>query len=397
VVSGGGSCPGNPSFDVQVTGNNPNPSSFSLTDGGSQSVTLAPGSFTVREAIASGFTPSFSGNCNGAAGSGEATGNIAAGQQITCTITNTIGPAPLPGVLLVNKVCVIPGGGFCQGSFNIQVTGNNPQPTSFSLSNGNSQAVGLESGTFTVTEGQIPGFTTSFSGDCMQTASGSQATGTMNAGQHLRCTITNTAAPVPAIGTLIVNKVCVPLTGGGPCQDSFNIQVSGSNPQPSSFSLSNGRSQSVTLGSGTFSVVETPQAGFTTSFSGACTQSGSTRATGNIAAGQQQTCTITNTAIPSTILFNVDCSICTPGDKVITITGNNPRPPSFLSGDQISQLVTLDPGNYEITVSGVSPADIRFSGNCGGLVESNGPVTQFSVSGTISAGETQQCRIHYDG
>ena len=38
-----------------------------------------------------------------AAGSGEATGTISSGQQLTCTITNTIGPAPLPGVLLAIK------------------------------------------------------------------------------------------------------------------------------------------------------------------------------------------------------------------------------------------------------------------------------------------------------
>jgi hypothetical protein len=129
-----------------------------------------------------------------AAGSDEATGNIIAGQQQTCTITNTLGPAPLPGVLLVNKVCVIPSSGTCQDSFSIRVTGNNPNPSSFPLSNGNSQAVGLKSGAFTITEDSTPGFTTSFSGDCMQSSSNSkEATGTIAAGQHLACTITNMA------------------------------------------------------------------------------------------------------------------------------------------------------------------------------------------------------------
>ena len=77
MISGGGSCPGNPSFNVQVTGNNAQTTSFSLSNGGSQSVTLGRGSFTVREDSVSGFTPSFSGDCmQTAAGSGEATGTF---------------------------------------------------------------------------------------------------------------------------------------------------------------------------------------------------------------------------------------------------------------------------------------------------------------------------------
>jgi hypothetical protein len=75
------------------------------------------------------------------------------------------------------------------------VTGNNPQPSSnFFLANGDSQLVTLGAGAFTVTELSKPmGFlSSSFSGDCTQTAPGSQeATGTISAGQ-LTCTITNT-------------------------------------------------------------------------------------------------------------------------------------------------------------------------------------------------------------
>ncbi len=93
----------------------------------------------------------------------------------------------------------------------------------------------------------------------------------------------------------------------------------------------------------------------------------------------------------------MDCKICSPGDKVITIAGTDSQPPSFLSGDQISQLVTLDPGNYEITISGTSPAEILFNGDCGGFIESNGPVSQFSVTGTVGAGQELHCHIHYDG
>jgi hypothetical protein len=42
-------------------------------------------------------------------------------------------------------------------------------------------------------------------------------------------------AAAPTIGTLIVNKVCVMSTGGGPCpgNPSFGVQVTGTNSQPS--------------------------------------------------------------------------------------------------------------------------------------------------------------------
>ena len=273
VISGGGSCLGNPSFNVQVTGNNAQTTSFSISNGGGQSVTLGGGSFTVREAAAFGFTPSFSGDCmQTAAGSGEATGTISSGQQLTCTITNTIGHAPLPGVLLVNKVCVTPSGGSCQDSFNVQVTCNNPQPSSFSLSNGNSQAVGLKSGVFTVSEDSVSGFTTSFSGDCTQSSSNSQeTTGIIAAGQHLTCTITNTA--VPATGTLTVNKICVESSNPGDCERTgtgqFEIRITGNNPNPPGIELRGGGSQDFTLGSGSFTITETTVFPFTT-FSGDC-------------------------------------------------------------------------------------------------------------------------------
>jgi hypothetical protein len=60
-------------------------------------------------------------------------------------------------------------------------------------------------------------------------------------------------------------------------------------------------------------------------------------------------------------------------------------------------LKSANPGNYEITISGTSPAEILFTGDCGGFIESNGPVSQFSVTSTISAGQELHGHIHYDG
>jgi len=60
-------------------------------------------------------------------------------------------------------------------------------------------------------------------------------------------------------------------------------------------------------------------------------------------------------------------------------------------------LKSANPGNYEITIPGTSPAEILFTGDCGGFIESNGPVSQCSVTGTISAGQELHGHIRYDG
>jgi hypothetical protein len=67
-------------FTIHVTGNNPTPANFAGSEG--TDVTLNPGTFNVTETVPTGtfFTSSFAGDCSG---------SIAAGQHLTCTITNT--------------------------------------------------------------------------------------------------------------------------------------------------------------------------------------------------------------------------------------------------------------------------------------------------------------------
>jgi len=67
-------------------------------------------------------------------------------------------------------------------AFTVTVTGNNPQPYSFSLSSISPQFVKLDPGSFAVS--LDTGYPRSYSGDC---------TGTISAGQHLSCTIHITA------------------------------------------------------------------------------------------------------------------------------------------------------------------------------------------------------------
>ena len=100
--------------------------------------------------------------------------------------------------------------------------------------------------------------------------------------------VPKTAGRPETTGTLLVRKVCETS-----CQNSFLVHVSGTNVQLSLFSLRDGKSQSVTLGSGTFTIFESNN-GFRTFFSGDCVKSGGSTATGAISPGQHLTCTITN-------------------------------------------------------------------------------------------------------
>jgi hypothetical protein len=135
------------------------------------------------------------GNDNSVTGFTDQSKNVPAEKTVTpspiATPTPTrtpIGtPPPTTGTLFVIKSCIQ-----CLGlAFSITVTGNNPQPSSFTLSNGEHQAVTLGPGSFTVTE--TPGFTAPvFSLNCKQTAHRSfSATGTISAGQRLFCLIEN--------------------------------------------------------------------------------------------------------------------------------------------------------------------------------------------------------------
>jgi hypothetical protein len=100
--------------------------------------------------------------------------------------------------------------------------------------------------------------------------------------------------PTPTTATLLVKKVvvCLEKIIVDGCQNKkFNIKVTDTNPDPSSFDLGNDGTQLVTLGAGTYTVSEPEHTGFNVEFSGDCNANGD----GTIAAGAHQTCTIKNT------------------------------------------------------------------------------------------------------
>ncbi len=219
------------------------------------------GSYTVNESGLSGYTATFTGDC-------DSNGSIvlSAGDVKTCTITNNDDPLPPPtqGVVKVIKVVNNDNGGNAVvGDVTLKVG----DTTVTSGENNN-----FDPNTYIVSEsGATTGYSATFSGDCDSTGSI-----TVEAGKQYVCTITND----DNAGNLIVKKI-----------------VSGSDLSPSifSFSVNNGDAvnfetdgqNNISVNAGTYSIVEQSVNNFTTSYDN-CSEV-------NIALGETQTCTITNT------------------------------------------------------------------------------------------------------
>ena len=138
-------------FTMSVTGNSPSPASF---PGGSTTVALIAGSYSVSETGPSGYASSFSADCSG---------SIAGGETKTCTVTND----DIQPKLIVIKVVVNDNGGTATpSSFTMNVTGNGPSPSSFA--GGSGTTVALNAGSYSVSETAQIAYAASLSAGCSE-------------------------------------------------------------------------------------------------------------------------------------------------------------------------------------------------------------------------------------
>jgi hypothetical protein len=124
------------------------------------------------------------GNDNSVTGFADQSDNLQQSSTANKT-TPTPTPTPIPTTATLTVIKIVSGNTSAVPSqFTIHVTGNNPNPPNFGGSTTGTD-VTLGSGPFSVTETAPAGsFTNTTAGDCA---------GTIAAGQHLSCTITNTA------------------------------------------------------------------------------------------------------------------------------------------------------------------------------------------------------------
>jgi hypothetical protein len=235
-------------------------------DGGTTGeVVLATGNHTVSETAGTGtslgdYTTVIGGDC-----AANGTISLAAGDDKTCTITNTLIP-PQPANLIVNKVVSnTRGGNNVVGDFTLFVGAT-------SVVSGAMNA--FSPGQHTVSETGVSGYQATFSGDC-----DSSGDVTLVAGQTKTCTVTN--ADLPANVTLV--KV---VQGGTAAPDSFKMRIDGTLvPNNSSFAVTSNTNHTI---------AEDAMAGYQfLSISGTgcpATLPGVV----NLSEGQAITCTITN-------------------------------------------------------------------------------------------------------
>ncbi|MGH9909918.1 MAG: DUF5050 domain-containing protein, partial [Nitrososphaerales archaeon] len=152
---------------------------------------LNEGTYVVTEINAAGYTAIITGDC-------DFDGNISlnSGDSKTCTITNN---DISPTLRVIKKIINIKGGTLTLDGVTLQIDGNTVA---------NDTAISINAGFHTVSEIEIPGYTTTISGDCA--ANGSI---TLNPGDSKTCIITNTFfvinnPPVASddIATTIVNS-----------------------------------------------------------------------------------------------------------------------------------------------------------------------------------------------
>src|SRR6266550_750830 len=139
-------------FSITVTNNGSAAAPFAGTEGGT-AVSLNPGSYSVAEGAAAGYTASLSAGC---------TGTIATGESRTCTITNNDIAAQLT---VIKHVVNDNGGTKVASDFAITVTSNGSANAPFAGSEGGT-TVTLNAGSYSVDEATQSGYAKSLSAGC---------------------------------------------------------------------------------------------------------------------------------------------------------------------------------------------------------------------------------------
>ena len=249
---------------VTVTGSNILPSSSFAGDESGYTISLdANTSYDVTADDVTGYTKTISNECSSTTSS-----MLNLDESRTCTITfDDIQPK-----LTITKIIVTDNG----GSATI---------TDFPLFvDATSVASGVQTefnaGAYTISETNLTGYVGVITGDCA-----SDGTITLALADVKSCTITNDDEP----GTLTVEKVIVNDNGNIKTFSDFSFSINGG----SSVAFESDGDNDVIQDAGTYTITETSVAGYTTTYSN-CSAIILTN-------GGQQTCTITNDDIESTV------------------------------------------------------------------------------------------------
>ncbi len=337
-------------FTMNVTGTDVSDDSFPGSEAGTL-ITLSPGSYSVDESPATGYTKTLSAGCSG---------TISSGQNIVCTITNDDVAPPNPTLTLNKTVTNNNGGTALVADFQAKIDGGN-------VAWGVPQT--LSAGLHAASEVNLPGYTASVWGtDCA-----ADGMITLALGENKVCTITNDDQQA----YIIVDKTVDNTNGGDATPDAFLLKVNGN-------AVSDGVAFAVNPG--THTVSETNLPGYTVGiWGGDCTDNAGNGSV-SVALGETKTCTITNTSNSATLkviktVVNDNGGTATADDWTINVDAADPSDASF-AGDEDGVTITLDAGSFNVTESG-GPAGYTQTSAVG-------------CSGAIALGETKICTIVND-
>jgi hypothetical protein len=253
-------------FTMGVTGTNVSDTGFSGDESGT-TVTLNAGSYKVSESGPSGYTASFSSNC-------EST--IALGETKTCTVTNDDN---MPSLTLTKVVENNHGGTAVATDWTLTADG----PTDISGEGGATSGSSFDAGTYTLSESAGPTGYTNGSWNCTNNVSvNANNEIKLGLGESTECTVYNSDQPA----TLFVKKHVINDNGGTLEAKDFDLTVNGTNAAPTAF-VGNEDGTEITLDAGTYSVDEP-------SVPTGYKMTGNDCAKGTIDIGETKTCTITN-------------------------------------------------------------------------------------------------------
>ena len=337
---------------------------------------ITPGAYTVTETAVSGYTTTLS--CVDPDGGtttvgATATIDLDADETVICTFTNTA----QPGTINIIKDTVpdsaqdfsfTTAGGLIPATFDLDDDADGTLSNTQTFNN-------VSAGTYSVTETAVSGYTTTLS--CVDPSggtitAGNTATIDLAPGETVTCTFTNTVQT----GTLTVIKNVMNDNGGTAVPSDFTMNISGNNPSQTSFP-GNASGVAITLEPGAYNVTESGPSGYVGSFSADCS--------GNIAAGENKTCTITNDDIQPTITINKVLLPATDNgtfdlliDNVVYATGGD---------GATTGAVAVNAGSYTVSEQGANGTNLAYYNSAiGGDCAADGSIT-------VDIGDNAVCTI----
>jgi hypothetical protein len=313
---------------------------------------LVPGTYSVAETVPTGWDLT-SAVCSD--GSPITAIDLAAGETVTCTFTNT-----KRGQIIVDKVTV-PAGDTQLFTFNPSWS-----ETDFQLADATPphNSGYLVPGTYSVAETVPTGWVLT-SATC---SDGSPVTAiSLQAGETVTCTFTNSKLPKLTLVKTVVNTY-----GGTKVVADFPLFI---NTTPATSGMA------YTLTPGSYTASETQQFGYTAplGWQGDCATNGNVTLT----YGDNKTCTITNKDIQPKlyvikVVDNKGYGTKTPADFTMNVAGTNVSPTSFPGASVPGTLVTLNQGTYLVTETVDPMYNVSYSADC---------------SSTIMVGQTKTCTV----